>query len=369
MIDALARIGPAASSILLEAGFWILASLLVAGLFHEFIDTGKLQALMRRRPGAALLGALGLGALLPMCSCGVVPLAVGFYVGGMSVAVVMTFAAATPIINPAAVLLAFALLGPQLTLAYLVFGLTAPLLSGVLAERFGERRFNAVAESLRPCGCCGSDESTVSPASTSIQARVVRALRWGFLELGPTLGLYLGVGILLAALVMAFVPSGWIPHYLGGSSPLLALVLVALFGAAIYVCAVGQIPLVATLLSVGASPGVAIVFLVTGAVTNLPELLALQKVIGRRTVAVYVTTMVLSSIAAGWLVDLWLLPGYRSPLDPISSLQWSDIAQRVTPIVPAPLALLGALLMGVLIAWGTGRWLVQRLPRVQRAAA
>ncbi|MEJ2644065.1 MAG: permease [Gammaproteobacteria bacterium] len=369
MIDALGRIGPAASSILLEAGFWILASLLVAGLFHEFIDTDRVQALMRRRRGAALAAALGLGALLPICSCGVVPLAVGFYVGGMSVAVVMTFAAATPIINPAAVLLSYALLGPQLTIAYLLFGLTVPLLCGVLAERFGDPRFNAVAEGLRPCGCCGAGEGTAAAALPPIGARVVRALRWGLLDLGPTLGLYLGVGVLLAASVMAFVPSAWITHYLGGTSPLLALVLVALFGAVIYVCAVGHIPLVATLLSAGASPGVAIVFLVTGAVTNLPELLALHKVIGRRTVVVYVTTMVLSSIAAGWLVDLWLLPGYRSPLEPLRSLQWGDIAQRVTPIVPAPLALFGALTMAVLIAWGMGRWLVQRLPGAQRAAA
>ncbi len=82
-----------------------------------------------------------------------------------------------------------------------------------------------------------------------------RGLRWGLFELGPTLGLYLGVGILLSALVMAFIPAGWISHYLGGTSPGSPCRAVRR-GAVIYVCAVGHIPLVATLLAAGASPGV-----------------------------------------------------------------------------------------------------------------
>jgi hypothetical protein len=60
--------------------------------------------------------------------------------------------------------------------------------------------------------------------------RLWRGLRWGLFDLDPTLGLYLGVGILLSALVMAFVPVGWISHYLGGTAPVLALLVVALFG-------------------------------------------------------------------------------------------------------------------------------------------
>ena len=70
------------------------------------------------------------GAVLPTCSCGVIPLAVSFYLKRVRVAAVMTFAAATPVINPAAVVLSYALLGPQLTIAEVSGGLTDPVFPG-----------------------------------------------------------------------------------------------------------------------------------------------------------------------------------------------------------------------------------------------
>lgn len=367
MSAGVARFVPAAGAILLEAGFWILVSLLLAGLLHEFVDTKRLTALMERRRQTAVFAALSLGALLPICSCGVVPLAVGFYLEGVGVAAVIAFTAATPIINPAAVLLSYALLGPRLTAVYVIFGLTVPVFSGLMAERYGDGRFGAVAQSLS-CGCCGKSGGCTTGAP-SHWIRLRRGLRWGLFELGPTLGLYLGMGILLAALITAFVPGSWIPHYLGGASALTSLLVVALFGAAIYVCAVGHIPLVATLLAAGASPGVAIVFLVTGAATNLPELVALTKTLGRRTVGVYVGTMVASSLVAGWLVDRWLLPGYRSPLEPIRSLRWSAMAERITPIIPQGLAQVSAAIVAVLAIWGLARWILRRLPGSLRLPA
>ncbi|MDO7204721.1 permease [Paraclostridium bifermentans] len=48
-----------------------------------------------------------------------------------------------------------------------------------------------------------------------------------------------------------------------------------------YVCAVGHIPFIAALVASGASPGIAITFLIAGAATNLPELISMYKVIGR----------------------------------------------------------------------------------------
>ena len=69
-------------------------------------------------------------------------------------------------------------------------------------------------------------------------------------------------GILLAGAVMVAVPDAWLERYLGGDA-LLSLIVVAVLGAVIYVCAVAHIPLVATLLAAGAAPGAAIVFLLS----------------------------------------------------------------------------------------------------------
>jgi len=367
VIELLHNIALAAFSIILESGFWVILSLIAAGLMQEFINPEKIRALMNRSGSTGILGALGLGAVLPTCSCGVIPLAVSFYLNKVRLAAVMTFAAATPVINPAAVVLSYALLGPQLTIAYVIFGLTAPVLTGFAAERWGSKEMTPTAEELNSCSsssCCGSGESTPAEKKiNSISNRLWRSMQWGFFDLGPTLGLYIGFGVLLAGIVTTVVPTEWIFNYLGESAPFLSLLLVALFGASIYVCAVAHIPLVAALLATGAAPGIAIVFLVTGAASNLPELIALQKVMGTRTVVVYVTSLIGTSLVAGWLVNLWLIPGYSSITDPEQSLEWSELGDRLNPVIPEFLSITCAAILIVLILWGLIRWLAKVLPR------
>lgn len=365
LLETLNALALSGISILLDAGFWIVVSLVAAGLVYEYLGTSRVSRLMRHQGPGSIAGALGAGAMLPMCSCGVIPLAVSLRLSGVRLASVMTFAAATPVINPAAVLLSYALLGPKITLAYVIFGLTVPVVVGLIVERYGTQGDTPEAVRLKSC-CCGG-ASTVQTPDVAPAARISRAMRWGFTELGPTLGLYLTVGIVLAALVMTLAPTHWIPQHLGGAAPLGSLFIVAVLGMIIYVCAVAHIPLVAALLVAGASPGVAIVFLVTGAVTNLPELIALQKILGRRTIAVYVVSLVAASILAGWLVNLWLLPDFSPALDPMASLHWSDLAERVTIIVPQWLTVASAVIVAGLCAWGVGRWIRARMPGRLRA--
>jgi uncharacterized membrane protein YraQ (UPF0718 family) len=362
MEGPVAQMFSVAVGIVLEAGFWIVASLLVGGLVREFLPTTRLRAAMHRAGPYGVAGAVGLGALLPICSCGVIPLAVSFYLSGARLAAVVGFAVATPVINPAAVILSYALLGPQLTLAYVVFGLTAPFLMGYIVERGGARP-TAVAAHLESCCCAGGD--TMAASAEPIGRRLGRALRWGFGELGPTLGLYIGVGAALAGALAVAVPDAWIGRYLGASAPITSLLLVALLGASIYVCAVAHIPLVAALLAAGAGPGAAIVFLVTGAATNLPEFIALQRVLGTRAVLLYVGGLVSLSLLAGTLVNFWL-DGYQPLVDPLRSLQWGDLADQLTPVISQPLAEASALVVAVLIVWGLANWLY-RLPRRLRA--
>lgn len=366
MSDALAQTASVAAGIVLEAGFWIVVSLFVGGMIHEFLPTARLRDAMHRSGVYGVLGAVGLGALLPICSCGVIPLAVSFYLSRVRLAAVMAFAVATPVINPAAVILSYALLGPQLTLAYVVFGLVAPFLIGYFVEQGSGARMTPVAARLEPC-CASGACHAAQPAETPRAAqRFGRALRWGFAELGPTLGLYIGVGVILAAVLTVALPADWIGRYLGASAPFTSLLLVALFGASIYVCAVAHIPLVAALLASGAGPGAAIVFLVTGAATNLPEFFALQRVLGTRAVLRYVGGLIGLSLLAGTLVNFWL-GDYRPLAEPLRSLEWSDLAARLTPVIPESLAVASAFAVAGLIAWGLARWLY-RIPRRLKTA-
>jgi len=336
-------------SIAVESAPWVVVSLIVGGLVHEFVATSQLRHRLNRKGMSGLLGAVLLGAVLPICSCGVIPLAVSLYRSGIRTGTVMAFAAATPIINPAAVILAFALLGPKITLAYILMGLGLPIVLGLIADRWGDPAYassNQAANDL-------STDNDVSPVQSVLYKRVWRGVRWGLADLGPSIGFYLLIGILLAALLMTVVPQDWMAHYLGGNA-LLGLFAVAMFGAVIYVCAVANIPLAAALLAAGAGPGAAIVFLVTGTATNLPELLALYNTIGRRTVIIYTATLIVASFVTGLMVNMWLLPGFTVNVDPLHSLDLVASSDRWQPTVSAAFAVTSVYFM--LLLGGLGSW-------------
>jgi uncharacterized membrane protein YraQ (UPF0718 family) len=346
-----------------ESAFWVIASLIIGGLVREFLPSSRFRELLNRRGQGAMLGAILFGALLPICSCGVIPLAISLYRSGVRLGPVMAFAAATPIINPAAVFLSLALLGPQITVAYVILGLTLPYLLGIVAERWGAPAGTA-APTTAP-DCCGGDcESGLSPVPADrAMTRIVAGLRWGFADLGPTIAFYMTLGVLLAGLIAVFLPPSWVDSYLRESSGT-ALLAAGVLGASIYVCAVAHIPLVASLLATGAAPGISIVFLVTGTATNLPELVALYNTIGKRIVVLYAVSLIVGAMLAGVAVNAWLLPGFEPVFDPVRSLDLLDTGERLQPTVGVALgqaSAFGLIALAVIGSWRRGAaWLRRR---------
>ena len=345
-----------------ESAFWVIASLVVGGLVHEFLPSSRFRELLNRRGQTAMAGAILFGAMLPICSCGVIPLAISLYRSGVRLGPVMAFAAATPIINPAAVIMSLALLGPQITLAYVTLGLVLPYLLGLIVERWGTT-LRAESDAEAPACCSGilADESTVTSASkTGLVMRSVAGLRWGVLDLGPTIAFYMTMGVLLAGLIAAFLPPTWVDSYLRESTGT-ALLAAGVLGASIYVCAVAHIPFVASLLATGAAPGISIVFLVTGTATNLPELVALYNTIGKRTVILYASSLIVGAMVAGAVVNTWLLPGFEPVFDPVRSLDLVDAGERLQPTINKVLSLLSIVALVALAGLGIWRWVAARI--------
>jgi len=339
-----------------ESAFWVIASLIVGGLVHEFLPSSRFRELLNRKGQVALLGAILFGAILPICSCGVIPLAISLYRSGVRLGPVMAFAAATPIINPAAVILSLALLGPQITIAYVILGLVLPYFLGLVAERWGAPR---KVESATVASACCSDaqacEASVTPAPPArLLPRIAAGLRWGIADLGPTIAFYMSMGVLLAGLIAAFLPPSWVDSYLRESSGT-ALLAAGVLGASIYVCAVAHIPLVASLLATGAAPGISIVFLVTGTATNLPELVALYNTIGKRIVVLYAASLIVGAMVAGVIVNAWLLPGFEPVFDPVRSLDLLDAGERLQPTIGNALSQVSMAALVALAVLGTWR--------------
>lgn len=332
--ETLSGVVAASLQILNNASVWLVLSFALAGLLHNFLKPEKLQRMLGNRRLSSIVRGTVSGMLLPICSCGVIPLGLGLYYSGAYLGPTLAFMTATPIINPAAVLLAYGLLGPQIATIYLISGFAVPVLVGIVGNRLAGPEIQApgVEEYAAQSEVEYADD--VSPVR-----KMLSGLHWGFMELGVMVSKYIVLGVLLAGLIIAVVPKSMIQQYLGNPG-MVSLAGIAILGAIMYVCAVGHIPFIAALVASGAAPGVAITFLMTGAATNLPELISIYKIIGKRAVAIYTLTMVGTSMLIGYLTNVVLTEDFVPFFNHEQSSRVIGIANSLIIATPKTLAYL-----------------------------
>lgn len=341
----------ASVDILNGASVWLVISFIIAGLLHNILSPDKFQRMLGNTRPSSLIKATISGMLLPICSCGVIPLGLGLYYSGAYLGPTLAFMTATPIINPAAVLLAYGLLGPQIATIYLITGFTVPFLIGLIANFAAGPELHAPG--IEPELEQEKPVIETDKTSASLSNKFLTGLQWGFADLGVMVSKFVILGMLLAGFIMAVVPDTFIQNYLGNPG-LISIGGVAILGAVMYVCAVGHIPFIAALVASGASPGIAITFLMTGAATNLPELISIGKIIGKRAVAIYSIGLVSFSMLVGYLTNKLLLPGFSPVIDLSRTQNTIAVANKIIFTTPEPIRVLCSLLvvaLGVYAYW------------------
>jgi hypothetical protein len=78
-------------------------------------------------------------------------------------------------------------------------------------------------------------------------------------------------------------------------------------GIPLYVCSTSSLPIAVALIAKGFSPGAAFVFLIAGPATNAATIAILWKVLGKKTLATYLGTIMAGAIGMGYLLNLLLL--------------------------------------------------------------
>ena len=112
---------------------------------------------------------------------------------------------------------------------------------------------------------------------------------------------WLVIGTLAGGAITAFVPDDLLVGTISNSY--LQMLLVLVIAVPLYVCATGSIPVAAALVMKGMPVGAAIVFLIAGPATNVATLTVFTKVLGRRTVGVYLGTIITMSFLFGILFN------------------------------------------------------------------
>ena len=109
---------------------------------------------------------------------------------------------------------------------------------------------------------------------------------------------WLVIGVVVSAVITTVVPQGSLSEF-GALSGLSALLVTLVISLPLYVCATASVPIAAALVDSGLPPGAALVFLMAGPATNVATLGAVYRTLGLRSLLVYLTTIIVGSVAAG----------------------------------------------------------------------
>lgn len=285
-------------AMLCEMAPYLLLGFAIAGVLHAFVPAGVYKAHLAPNTFGSVMKAALFGVPLPLCSCGVVPTAMGLRREGASRGATVSFLIATPQTGVDSIAATYSMMGLPFALLRPIAALVTALGGGALANQHA-RRTNAGAQATQEPG--GNPDTR--PAG--LAARTAAALRYGFMTMMEDIGRWLILGLVVAALITALVPA----DALAGLSryPLLSMLAVLALSVPMYVCATGSIPIAVALMLKGLSPGAALVLLMAGPATNAASLLVVHKALGRSVQVFYVGAIVVGAIVFGLLAD-YVLP-------------------------------------------------------------
>ena len=270
----------------------------VMGVVRSFFSPDRTRALLAgRAEGVGNAMAASLGIVTPFCSCSAVPLFIGFVSAGVPLGVTFSFLIAAPMVNEVALGLLFALLGWQVALTYLAFGLGVAILAGWVIGRLHLESWlqpwvlaiNATPASLDAAAPTWPDR--IRAGIDALRDIVGRVWHWIIL------------GIAAGALIHGYVPQDLLATIMGRDAWWSVPAAVAI-GIPMYSNAAGIVPVVEALLGKGAALGTTLAFMMSVIALSLPELIILRKVLTLRLIAVFVAVVGTGILAVGYLFNL-----------------------------------------------------------------
>ncbi len=304
-----------------EMSPFLLFGFLIAGILYVFIKPELVEKHLGGNGMTQAVKASVLGVPLPLCSCGVIPVAASLRRHGAGKGATTSFLISTPQTGVDSIMVTLSLLGPVFAIFRPLFAFISGVFGGMVVNTLDKN--NTGNEPGHPvCTDCDEDGGHRS-------AGIGGALKYGFHTLPRDINRALIIGIILAGLIGALIPDDYFASVLGGG--IVAMLVMMAIGIPIYVCATASVPIAAVLIAKGISPGAALVFLMTGPATNAATIMTISKVMGRRTAVIYLATVAFSAIAGGLILDAiyqagsfsgamehsWMIPGWLKSVSAI----------------------------------------------------
>lgn len=295
-----------------EMSPYLLLGFLLAGLMHAFVPGQMYSRYLAQPTLRSVFNAAMLGVPLPLCSCGVIPTAMSLRREGASKGAAVSFLVATPQTGVDSIVATYSLMGLPFAIVRPVAALVTAIFGGQMVNWF-DRDGNAIGHKHNhehehhegdSCCCddgqcsCGHDHAA---RATTFWGKMREALDYAFVDMMADIGKWLIVGLVVAGVITVCVPDSFFAIFADNS--LLSMLLVLCMAVPMYLCATGSIPIAVALMLKGLTPGAGLVLLMAGPASNIASILVINKVLGRRTLAIYLTSIIVGAIVFGLAID------------------------------------------------------------------
>ena len=332
-----------------EMAPFLLLGFLLAGILHVWVPNHLYIPKIAKPNFMSVLWAALFGVPLPICSCGVIPTSIALRREGASKGASVSFLISTPATGVDSILATYSLLGGPFAILRPVAAFVTAMLGGiftnVMTKNEGESKDGEPAEppcgdehkhhdhhEHEHCGCpetssglahdhcsCGDHDDHDAHEKKSFAQKILATAEYGFVDMVGNVSKWLTIGLLLGALIAAFVPDDFFLFL--HEYPVLCMLVVLVLAMPMYTCATGSIPLALALVEKGITPGAALVLLMAGPATSIASMLVVGKAFGKRTLFAYLTSIALGAMLFGFIVDTFFMDFFLSSMLPHASAE------------------------------------------------
>ena len=296
-----------------EMAPYLLLGFFIAGILRVFVPRSLYSQHLAKPGMKSVVKAAALGIPLPLCSCGVIPTAVGLRKEGASNGACISFLIATPQTGVDSIAATYSLMGLPFAIVRPLAALFTAMFGGWLVSKYAQEDNGARSKEQGARSEEQGARSEVQGArgkeqgarGKSLAGKLKEAFSYAFVEMMEDVGKWLVVGLLIAALITVAVPNEWLAAL--HDYKLLNMLIVLAIAIPMYVCATGSIPIAVSLMAKGLTPGAGLVLLMAGPAVNTASMLVIGKVFGGRTLKLYLLSIVVGAMLFGLGID-YLLP-------------------------------------------------------------
>ena len=291
-----------------EMSPFLLLGFLFAGILHAFVPGVVYSRYLSGHNFRSVFYAALFGVPLPLCSCGVLPTAMGLRKDGASKGATVSFLIATPETGVDSIAATYSIMGLPFAIVRPITAFISSLFAGQIINTFDKNDEKPEEHEGYGEKChCHHD---VDVTKMTFSEKVKEALRYAFVEMMEDIGKWLVIGLIVAGLITVFVPNDFFAVF--KDNTLLSMLLVLCIAIPMYICATGSIPIAVALIMKGLTPGAALVLLMAGPACNMASLLVINKVLGRKTLLLYLFSIIACTVTAGFIIDQmpteWFMP-------------------------------------------------------------